>query len=239
MRTLVAEAYGGEAHNPYRLPRLGHAHAVAQSLQQALGESLELAGDTLLREDLYLASLGHELFASGSAEEETVGLAFGVRVHALIEAMTCAASHESVTGAAQLIQLASLIDNITSCTASVGWLRDRWVRRTFMPLAAAVVENALTGELATLNHAGQILRQRLLAAYNLLVARMSTRESLRPDDPMEAANEVARSGREKGTYFDPEVGESVLRRMKEQEWREALLVRTSHLFPRPSGGDDS
>lgn len=240
MRRLATTAYRDEASNIHRLPLVEHALSVAEVVEAAFTESGELTNNPKLEEDIYLAALGHNLYEYASTEPDLVRFTFGDRVHAYIEALTrrqddpnrtaYLARHQGAAGPARLIRLAELIDNTAVSARDIARLHARWVNSTFVNLGSHWLESAMTADLKILPRTSALLQARLRAEHGRLLARLAAQRSLDAQSAMMAANEVAKNGSKGARKFDPAVAEDALRLMKEQEWREAMLVRSTYLF---------
>jgi len=242
MRRLAIEAQAEPKRNAGRVPYPAHALSVGRIVDDALTRTGELAGDAAHQEDIYLAGVGHGLYEDTAVTPQQVREQFGERVDAYVEGMTRrqddprrAAYLARMRGAVEpvkLIRIAGLVENVTRCAYGIHELEARWIRRTFLPIVGEVIASVGKARFDKFPATGELMLQWLRFGYDRMVANLEIHAELGRGDPMEAAHAAAASGRARAREIDPEIAEKSLRRMKEQEWREALLVRGTHLFPR-------
>jgi hypothetical protein len=241
MRELAIEAHAKQTRRAVPVPYAAHVLSVGRIVDDALTETGELVDDEQHQEDIYLAAVGHGLYEDTNVEPEQICQQFGGRVDSYIEGMTSRpddangaeylARMEGAVEPVQLIKLADLIDNVTSCAYGSHDLDARWIRRTFMPIAGAMIANIGKAKFETFPETSKLMNEWLRFAYSRMIANLEIYAELDPRDPMGVADAVAKTGQDKARAVDPKIAEAQLRKMKEQEWREGLLVRGAHLFP--------
>ena len=102
----------------------------------------------------------------------------------------------------------------------------------FKTATGEMIANIGKAKFETFPDTGELMIEWLRFAYNRMVANLEIYAELEQSDPMKAADAAAKTGKDKARGIDPKLAEEQLRKMKEQEWREALLVRGTYLFPR-------
>lgn len=142
MLALVKEAHAAQSRNNGRVPYWMHVQAVAHVLDFGIARGGEIRYP--LRERLYLAALGHDLYEDTKVTRADIERQFGEDVAAWIQGMTndgdddraaylarMAAAPEEV----RLIKLADVIENTTSVSYAVPDMGIEWVESFFVPIA--------------------------------------------------------------------------------------------------------
>lgn len=238
MRALVIEAERVRQRDAGAVPYLAHALGAGRIIEAALNDTGELIGDEPLQEDIYLAAVGHDLYADTSIAPDEIRDDFGPRVDAFIEGMTNRpedpnrAKHLAETPemveALRLIKLADLIDNVASCGHRIDELGAKWNRRTFLPVAGQMILNVAVTRFEDVPDTAALMVEWLRFAYKRMEANLDIFDELAAQEP----GNPARAAAKKAGALDPEIATVKLAQMKEREWREALLVRAAYLFPR-------
>jgi hypothetical protein len=242
MRELAVEAHANQTRRAVPVPYAAHVLSVGRIVDDALTETGELVDEEEHQEDIYLAAVGHALYEDTKVEPEQIRRQFGERVDSYIEGMTSRpddtnraeylARMQGAVEPMKLIKLADLVDNVTSCAYRIPDLSARWIRGTFMPIAGERIANIGKAKFETFPETSKLMIEWLRFAYNRMIANLEIYADLDHRDPMEVADAAAEKGMPKASDLDPKMAEWVLRRMKEQEWREGLLIRGTYLFRR-------
>lgn len=242
MRKLTIEAHAVQELNAERVPYSAHVLSVGRIVDDALNDTRELIADEPHQEDIYLAAVGHDLYEDTFATPQEIRATFGERVDSYIEGMTnrqgdvnrsrYLAKMQGAVEPVKLIKLADLIENTTSCGYGIHDLGAKWIRHTFMPIAGEMIANIAKARFEEYPDTARLMVEWLRFAYKRMVANLDIYAQLDTTDPMKSANAAAKDGGKKGRTLDPDIAKRKLAQMKEQEWRMALLVRGTYLFPR-------
>jgi len=152
MSELVRKYHGHQSRNGGRVPYWIHPQSVAEIVDCAISRSGELNDDEALREDIFLAAQGHDLYEDTEIPRGLVVHEFGDRVHALIVALTNAqGDHEQGSYVSQiqagpdeakLVKLADLVDNTFSCAYGLHDVGAAFAAEFFWPIGT-VMRDAL------------------------------------------------------------------------------------------------
>jgi len=144
MLALVRQAHQRQTRNNGRVPYWMHVQSVAQILEWVIERDDEI-GDSMLREDLFLAALGHDLYEDTEVTSSSIRERFGERVDGWIRALTNdgdqdrAAYLDRILAAPEevkLIKLADLLDNTASVAYGIHDLGVKWTGGTFLVIAS-------------------------------------------------------------------------------------------------------
>lgn len=216
MLELVKKAHATQFRNNGRVPYWMHLQAVAQILEWGLDIGNEIR-DGRLREELYLAALGHDLYEDTSIRREEIVERFGPRIDAWIRGMTndgddkdpkayltrLAAGPEEV----RLIKIADLIENSSSCSYAIPDMGTEWTRTFFMPIATETASMLLRASFpgyprtanqmrAQMSYQISRLRQNLAMFHSLVPAKNTPAPPYKEITAEEWAKALERTRRE-------------------------------------------
>lgn len=165
----------GDLHTPY----WWHCLSATDILQSAI-DSHAATTDFATRENLYLATLGHDLYEDTDVDPIQIAAVYGTEVDRLIRAMTNEVSDEDrasylekLTNAADdvlLIKFADLIDNTECVATNRAHFAASWLSEFYIPVAtetAAILRSHTFGP-AWAPVAGALLGRLNLAMADLL-----------------------------------------------------------------------
>lgn len=128
MLELAKVARAPQSRNNGRVPYWMHVLSVAEILECAIDRGGEIT-DAAMREDIFLAALGHDLYEDTDVGRAEIERRFGVRVDGLIQGMTNdgdqdRAAYLARMGAApeevRLIKLAGVVDTPAPAKPRIG-----------------------------------------------------------------------------------------------------------------------
>jgi len=135
----------GDLHTPY----WWHCLSAADILQAAI-DGHTAATDSTMRENLYLATLGHDLYEDTDVDPAHIAEAYGTEVDRLIRAMTNEVSDEdrasylekltNATDDVLLIKFADLIDNTECVATNRAHFAPSWINEFYIPVATETSE---------------------------------------------------------------------------------------------------
>ena len=181
---LIRIKHAGQYRNPVEgmeaVPYTEHLYGVASIVSSVLDITGEIT-DESLRQDIFYATLGHDLLEDTDATDEEIVSASSTRALAFIKELTNPAddSHtdgymtqiSSATEAARIVKYADLIENTMSVAYNLRILEKEWTGQYHLPILNKTTQVLKDTEFNAYPKTASFLRNILLVNSNMLLDR--------------------------------------------------------------------
>lgn len=177
MLETVQKYHDGQYRSNKGIPYWHHCRGVSEILENVFGETGEI-DDENLKDDIVIASMGHDLLEDTIIEPDEIEEKFGGRVKGFVEYMTNYRGDsdrgeyvEKIRHAPEevkLIKLADMAENCSSVADSAKELGDRWITGFFLPIIEEMKPVIRSEDFRKYPKTASRLVQRVESAYRMV-----------------------------------------------------------------------